>query len=79
MASVNIGGFEHGDIAYGGVYVGDFEFGQIPYIQSIRSCQVNVAGIWHKVVKVWARVAGVWEENSLYARAAGSWKLIHKK
>ena len=86
MAGKNTGDCEYGFPIYGGVYIGDMEYGSIPVIGETGGAPPGGAGIWAKIAGVWtaiasswAKVAGTWLETDVNAKVGGVWKLIHGK
>jgi hypothetical protein len=84
MAGKNTGDFEYGFPVYGGVYIGDMEYGSVPVIGETGAplagdIWVKVAGVWTLIVSVWAKVSGTWLEVDVSAKVGGTWKLIHEK
>lgn len=84
MAGKNTGDCEYGLPIYGGVYLGNMEYGSVPVIgesgaAKIRNLKVKVGGVWTEVASAWAKVSGSWEETSVSARVGGVWTLIHEK
>jgi hypothetical protein len=45
----------------------------------IRNLKARVGGAWTTINKVSVKVAGVWVEATMSARAGGTWHVIHEK
>ena len=78
MAGKNTGDCEYGRVIYGGVYIGDMEYGSVPVIgepvaAGAGALSVKAGGAWVQVIKAYQKIAGSWQPVTIRLKVAGAW------